>query len=251
MNLFKNVSYLVLVSVSFACSSTGSAVDIGTSRSGQKLEDYAASWVGYAETYQFMDGSDEVRISLDPQGNGTLEIGDTAALPPATDPDVVYPPNALGTLSLAIPALFAGISYQVQTATVASARIQLQVNPWQVESDWCALQTPYAVQGTDAPYKCLPSGVIPPANAPPYNSCWVNNGTADVQVDCKKAITCSGSVCSCTSSGCSAHEAPVGSVNTEYTQLDATLADGGDSLVGTMLIATNPSNRINVRLTRH
>ncbi|HEY4392953.1 MAG TPA: hypothetical protein VGP64_02775, partial [Polyangia bacterium] len=87
---------LVLSAAGFLGACSGNTpVNIGnTSMIGAQLSDYAASWDGFAETYTFSpDGSDRVRLTLDASGQGTLEIGDAALLPPPTDPNVGYPPS--------------------------------------------------------------------------------------------------------------------------------------------------------------
>lgn len=249
MKILKNVCCLALVSASFACSSGGSAVDIGESRTGQKLQDYADTWEGYVEAYKFADGSDKVRVSLDAEGNGTLEVGDSAALPTATDPDVGYPASFTGNPS-ELSGLFPGVSYPIKSAAVQSARIQFVVNPLEVEHDWCALQTSYPVTvGGEADYRCVQELKFA---LPFFTNCTVNDGGSEVAVDCMKLALCTGpntQACTCTSSGCTVYENPAG-VTGNYTQLDAALADAGESLIGTVLIGTEPGQRINVRLTR-
>src|SRR5450432_936374 len=97
--MMKNVGSRALVALlcgagfSAACSG-GGAVNIGnTAVIGSQLSDYAASWDGYAEAYTFMpDGSDRVRLTIDANGQGTLEVGNAALLPPPTDPNVGYRP---------------------------------------------------------------------------------------------------------------------------------------------------------------
>ena len=66
---------------SLACSG-GGAVNIGnTNVVGSQLSDYAATWDGYAEAYNFMpDGSDRVRLTIAANGQGTLEVGNAALL---------------------------------------------------------------------------------------------------------------------------------------------------------------------------
>ena len=240
MNMLKNTLCLALVSASFACSSSGDAVDIGTSRTGQKLEDYADSWVGYVEAYKFADGSDKVRINLDASGNGTLEVGDSAALPTATDPDVGYPVGATRTSWELVP----GASYPIKTASVESARIQLAVSSLDLWGDWCALQTPYA-SSTASGYSCQPDHVT-------TGESGCTAGSPAVAVDCGKLQTCSIASCSCTASGCTAFEL---SGSNDFTRFDGALADGGESLVGTLALGVavsleNNITRMNVRLTR-
>jgi len=253
MNQFKNTICLVLLAASFGCSSGGAAVDIGASRSGEKLADYADHWVGYAEAYKFADGSDNVRIVLDAQGNGTLEIGNSPALTPATDADVAYPPNIFagfeppqsGDPEGRITDLFPGVSYPIKMAAIQNARIQLLVNPWQVEQDWCALQTPYYAGGD---YRCVPNlGFLIPE---PGTCELIDDDGTQHPIDCGKLSLCRGNTCTCTAAGCSTFELPGGST-AYYTQLDAALADSGNSLVGTLLVGKElVQQRVNVRLVR-
>ena len=247
MKPFRDVLSCALLSASIACSSGGS-VEIGESRTGEKLADYAASWDGYAEAYSFYDGSDRVRISLDALGNGTLEIGDSPTLPPASDPDAAYPPsdeqNPAGLLEL----LFPGFAYPIETASIATTRLRLVVSPWMIERDWCPMLTPYVWRETNTGpvYSCLPHETDAPANAPP-DTCWFREGSNLFQADCQKSGLC-GAACTCTASSCSVYEPEPGSIRSENkTQLDAALTDNGNTLVGTMLIR---SQRVTVRLTR-
>ena len=261
MNMIaRNVLLLTALSSTWACSSESAPVDIGDSRTGAKLEDYAAVWEGYVEAYDFADGSDKVKITLDASGNGTLEIGDTARWPVATNPDVGYPPgpgmsdrfeNALvaGVFAQAVSKLFPGIIYPVSSATVEAARIRFSVNPWESERDWCALQTSYPVQKPSAPYGCLPTANI---SNPSVGECFYsqNDGSGVTPVDCGKAAMChSNAVCTCDAQGCSILSDPM--YRASYTKLDAALVDAGESLVGTLRLGPDPVQKsINVRLTR-
>jgi hypothetical protein len=58
--------------------------EIGYDKSS--LASYAATWEGYVEAYTFPSGSDKVRVVLDRDGNGHLEVGEGNMAPPATDP---------------------------------------------------------------------------------------------------------------------------------------------------------------------
>lgn len=253
MKMLNTVLGSALILASTACSSGGSAVDIGESRTGQKLEDYAAVWEGYAEAYKFADGSDKVRISLDVEGNGTLEIGDSAAIPPATDPNVGYPPSFNGDNEGIDPLvrLFPGASYPIKMASVASARISFSVNPMAIEHDWCALQTPYPATlgfggSSQIQYICVLGGGDGSSASP--GQCVVSDGTSKVPVDCNKLTLCSHVACACTDSACTENEDPA--LTGPNTELDAALADSGNSLVGTLLTGISPQARVNVRLTR-
>jgi len=248
----RNAVLLAAVSSVWGCSSGNAPVDIGDGKTGQKLEDYAAVWEGYAEAYSFADGSDKVKLSLDALGNGTLTLGDSAPLPVATNGDIGYPPalrpGAPSPANDQIANLFPGFAYPINTATVESARIRFSANPWEIEHDWCELQTPYP---------SLPLGGLPPYSCLPYVSSWTvgtptcayDYGTGDVQVDCAKLELCVGFACSCNAQGCSVTDGSPFSGPNSYTRFDAALENAGNSLVGTMRVG-GKQTAMTVRLKR-
>jgi len=244
-----NCHWLVLAALSttWACSSGSAPVDIGDSRTGQNLDDYAAVWEGYVEAARFADGSDRVKVRLDASGNGSLEIGDSGALPTATNGDIGYPATFDGTQGQ-VESLFPGASYPITGAIVESKRLRFSVNPWEVERDWCSLQTSYAVvEGTETRYRCVPGHQV---YVPVLAACTYNDGTVDVPVDCMKFALCTGpnlQACSCDATGCAVYEAPP-QAQGNYTHLDAALEDEGDSLVGTL--RTGSGRNMTVRLKR-
>jgi hypothetical protein len=228
IKMTQNVFLLAVLFSAGACSSGEKPVDIGDGRTGDKLEDYAAHWEGYAEAHNFDDGSDKVRIILDTLGNGTLEIGDSPALPIATDPDVGYPLN-YDPQEKSIRNLLAGFSYPV-SATVASARVRFSINPWDLERDWCALQTSYPVAVGD--YLCVQfAGGSGPADG---SACYVNDATVAIPVDCRKRDLCMMRYCSCDAQGCTRPEVPPG--QPKESKFDAALDATGDLLTGTLLL---------------
>jgi len=240
----RHVLLLAALSSPWACSSGSAPVDIGDSRTGEKLGDYAAVWEGYVEAYNFRDGSDKIKLTLDAAGNGTLEIGDSAPLPPLDpDPNVGYPS---GTLPLGnLEGLVPGFSYPITPATVELARVRLSVNPLEIESDWCSLQTSYQSAKISAPdggilYRCIPDG----SGFGDGTGCSYN-GEA---IDCVKLDACISGYCSCDVRGCSGSSGNPKS----YTQFDAALDVGGNSLVGTLKIgAEDARSSMTVRLKRH
>src|SRR5262252_388327 len=64
------------------------AVDLGKSAKpgllGASLTDYQGDWDGYAEAYKWTDGTDLVRLHLDGNGHGALQVGKPGA--PAPQP---------------------------------------------------------------------------------------------------------------------------------------------------------------------
>jgi len=285
MNIISRNAFLLgaALSTGWACASANAPVDIGDGRKGERLEDYAAHWEGYAEAYNFADGSDKVKLTLDASGNGTLQIGDSAPLPVATDPSVAYPASFTGTGALdEYTKLFPGFAYAIDTATVESARIRFTLNPWQVAHDWCSLQTAYDTQavaggsggaggaggvnrggaggdgavppgylvGPDSGgyglgrYRCLPNFERSISDVCSYSV----NGTP-ASVDCEKAELCLSGVCSCDTQGCDYYQPPSGAYATR-AKLDAALDEAGNSLVGTLKISNAAQVAVTVRLHR-
>ena len=258
----RNSTALVLGALALtplACSNQ-STVDIG-GNAGSKLSDYAASWDGYAEAFQFESGSDRIRIGLDANGQGTLEVGDGPMLPPP-DPDVRWPPGA-ETLDGALDgqtALKAGFRYPVQQARVEANRIQLTVTPAELYRPWCQAQTPILneTRPTEPTYLCVPSWEV--MSDPSLTQCTLTNPDTGEQVeaDCVKLLLCRNTfyrVCTCTATSCdlsptSSATADLSSAPFPTNQLDAALENAGTEMTGTLLLTDVGASRLTVRLTR-
>jgi len=242
---------LAALSTTWGCSSGSAPVDIGDGRTGEKLEDYAAVWEGYAEAHEFSDGSDKLKLTLDATGNGTLEIGDSARLPPATDPNVGY--AVTFGVNYEIQNLVPGVLYPLNTAKVESARVQFSVNPNEVERDWCAMQTSYPVNtfalDNSTGYACWPDGRT---LSKPDGTCEFSNDDFSAVVDCRRMYLCNfGEACACDAQKCTVNEPPLAKQGS-YTKFDAALLDGGNSLVGTMKIGPDEAqSSVTIRLQRH
>src|SRR6185369_16576824 len=163
----RKMALMVLISGAssgLGCSTDG-PVDIGSRQMiGSQLTDYAATWDGYAEAFNFWpDGSDRVRLVVDGSGHGTLEIGDAAPIPPATDPNVGYPPGGYSTFSPVnvgaqgrLAPLVEGFRYPLHGVAVDADRIHLGVDPADLYTGWCPLQTSYPADAAQGFYSCLP-----------------------------------------------------------------------------------------------
>jgi hypothetical protein len=221
---------------------------------------YAAQWIGYAEATAFVpDGTDQVQLAVDINGNGTLRIGQLTLAPP-TDPDVDFPPD----WDRCDPSgLWEGISYPLHAAAVTGDRIQLGIDTGDLFGDWCALQTPVPVDqvpaadgGVETSYGCVPPwafggngsngsdaglgcSLLPPDGGPP------------VPVGCEKIALCQpGAACACTAASCSARAVPDGTPPNQYpVDLDATLDEAGTTLTGT-LADPGGGTRLNIHLTK-
>ena len=245
-------SYLTKLSIAAAlCTGgalgcAGKSVDIGDDQPaqalGQSLSDYAGQWVGYAEAQEWDDGTDSVRITLDSDGNGTLEVGEAAALPPPVLNEPYPPGSQGGPLNLPISGIVSGFSYTIEGARVESKRIKFGLASGELYDEWCGLYEPQL-------------NTPDPGNAgEPFYSCsiaaasgWSSDGTTCwVGSDPAQEIPCAGldciHTCGCTETECTSLNAEA-----EDVELDAVLENEGAELEGTLVI---PGSRVVVRMTR-
>jgi hypothetical protein len=258
-NSLNSITILLgLVAPAVGCSGGGN-VNIGETQSvGSKLSDYAATWDGYAEAYTFQpSGSDQVHLVLDGSGSGTLHVGDETPLPPPTDPSVGYPPGV--SQGLKYP-LWDNFLYPVHGARVQTDRIQVGINPNDIESAWCALQTPIPDVETNTNGK----GADATTTTTTFYGCLPNlgtqSGTTDcaliamdgtkTPVDCDKLYLCNDiRACNCTADSCSSNWQPAGDAGPDQypDELDAALDASGKTLTGTLTLG---DVRVTVHLTR-
>jgi hypothetical protein len=163
------------------------------------------SWTGYAENFQFPSGSDAIKFSFayDPSGQvvGQVILGSGTPPPPATDPNVGYPPGYNG-----FNVLFAdaeGFPFSMVGGNFVFHRLRFAIEGTELWASWCALQTPPA-DGSDG---CLPNFVSATVGE---DSCSITTANGKTTaVDCTKWYLCEGavgfssaSVCLCTPTGC-------------------------------------------------
>jgi hypothetical protein len=230
------VGALVVAATSALACSSGDPVNIGENhqgKTGESLSDYGAFWDGYVEAVQFSSGSGRLRLQLDEEGHGYLELGDIPLLAPATDPDVPYAPEPfLGDSPNHY--LQEGFRYTVLDTAVEAKRLRLSVAVNEIYGSWCELQTSYP--RTD-PSQELPFGCIPPSSTGGRRDghCYVGNPDDPenrTEVGCTQFEYCTGAaerqICACTAGGCAARD------NRTLT-LDAALAANGTELTGTFV----------------
>lgn len=263
-----------LLAAPLGCSS-GGQVNIGDTQSlGSKLSDYAAHWDGYAEAYTFgPSNSDRIRLVLDSQGHGTVQVGSDALLPPPTDPNVGYPPGATTKDTLVdTSSLIGGVLYPVYAAQVQANRIQIGLKPNDYYGAWCALQTSYYVLNgqTSVPpdggmgtpgvlypsyrYTCVPGSGGGETGTPPDVQCTVqtdlpDGGYTNQPVDCGKMYLCLSQACACNATSCGSGPALAASViPAQYpAELDAALDASGTNMTGTLNVN---GTRVTVHLQR-
>ena len=247
----------VVASIPLACSDQGSV----TTYTGNQISDYVATWDGYAEAYTFEDGSDRIRLRIAADGQGSIQVGDTALLPHPVDPGAA-PWNWISGNAL-VTRLKPGFLYPIYEPRVETARIRLGANFRDLYADWCPTQTPYLVAGSDPPfYACVPNGDGNIVASDDGKSCTTTDGLGQpMAVDCLTVLAClypppcdattggcdtnhSGLLCACDASSCSIERVPG-----QYPiKIDAALEDDGSKLVGTF--AASDDTRYTVRLTR-
>jgi len=194
------------------------------------LASYSATWDGYVEAFMFRSGTDRVRIQLDEQGNGWLQVGDGDPLSPPTNPDVGYPEQA-GVQATSLN-LYDHIRYPVIGARVQAERLRFSFDSFAgAYGDWCALQKPvlqFNVQPAPQ-YGCTAEGTAHFMD--PDGICRTRDTpTGELHpIDCMKLILCN-SACECDAQKCAV-------VSTAPPFLvDAALSDDGRHLEGTLLI---------------
>jgi hypothetical protein len=245
-----------VVCLGVGCSSDGD-VNVGDGTpvniDKSKLEAYAGSWDGYVEAYTFPSGTDRVRVVLDVNGNGHLQVGDGALAPPPADPDVSYP-DALRAyytqhppMESPFPNLWDGLDYPVAGARTESERIRFSIDPVAAPGfkQWCELQTSIAyVADVNPTYytSCPHMGHYQTETGCTYSP---DMGQTELPVDCGRLVLCS--ACACTESSCTISSAPLMVDNVVVAQaylplgtysmpLDAALSDDGHDLVGTFMV---------------
>jgi hypothetical protein len=236
-------------------------VKIGSNETiGASLSDYAATWDGYAEAYAFPPGSsDHVHLVLQPNGQGTLQVGD-GTLPPPTNPNMGYPPAMDVSFGLDAPGrlnLIAGFAYPLYAAKVQTNRIQLGILPLDLYAAWCALQTSYAgelyVDGGVFDHACVQTADGNPTNTSCYEIA-LDSGTSGpdggaASVDCGKQFLCAVGVCNCTASGCAGRSLPASTpANLFPSEIDGALDATGSTLTGTLSIPS--AGRVTVHLQK-
>lgn len=197
----------------------------------------APAWDGYTEAYQFEDGSDRVRITLDSNGEGHVRLGDTPLL---------------GTLAPDDPApawdapTGPDFAYAID-ARLEDERLRFHIDLAQRYAAWCERQTP-------VPFSSYYPGVF---------ACSREIGVeidADggcslldthEAVDCSSHLACQ-NWCACTAESCTA---AVGGPQADAIDpqaspdfvFDGALSADGDELTGTLVFF---GDSIAVRLKR-
>jgi hypothetical protein len=128
---------------------------------------------------------------------GTLTIGSGDRPPPATDPNVGYPPGVL----LSVSAILPGFTYTLLNGTLREGRLRIGISAAEPWRGWCALQTPITDDANPGLYRCV-------RNWPAAGCLQTNPATGEqVSVDCGKLALCMGMTCVCDANSCGANAA--------------------------------------------
>ncbi len=180
----------------------------GDACAGANPQPMVGLWKGYIEAQPAPWDT----ILLDIQGvteTGTLcatmTLGKGTPPPPATNPDIGYPPGLIVNLTSFRPPIIEGFTYTLLDGTVQDGRARFGLpnnQPWR---GWCALQAPIA-DPVNYRYGCLPNtGAMVDPNT---HECRIPLDGMDgmyVPVDCRKLTLCGpGSPCVCDAQGCDA-----------------------------------------------
>jgi len=212
------------------------SVDIGDNDppavTGATLADYEGTWEGYAELATWNDGTDVIRLVLDDNGNGVIEVGNADPLPPPVYGEV-YPPGEENQFIVLQPMLVSGFSFAVSGATVESKRIRLASSSSQLYAEWCSLFTPGPIEGG---YNCV-GGTSFTGDG---NGLCTNDGDPEAEAFNCDILACF-HMCTCDEASCDV---------TAYgndIRLDAALEMEGEELEGSF---ETPAGRFFVRMTR-
>ncbi len=261
----------LLAAAANACSQ--GTVSIGaqqTTLTKTGLAAYAANWNGYIEAYQFMDGTDTVRISVADDGTGTIRFGNAALWPVASDPDAAYPPdypNGAGVSGgMPLPLAWDGFLFKLNSLRVETERLRASVASQTVFESWCTLQKPISI-GSNA-YACVDSSVWIVGYGPTFGNGYTDqDGGVDssacaaytaalvsvapgqfatVKVPCEQSALCTAStsggtsgslssvvICECTESACQ-----LASIQDDIV-LDVALDTEQMNMVGTLALGTS------------
>lgn len=196
-------------------------------------------WNGYVEGVSYPSGSDLVRLKITSiDGDvvtGSMTFGMGELPPPATDPDIGYPPVLYETFNPLLPIdldpilPFEGFEYTFE-GELDGNRLKLSGSFAELWTDWCKLQTSYvhpddgeaAYYDSSRGYKFGPDGCF-----------YKSSGMPDERVDCIKYHLCRSHVCRCDADRC------VAGTGASFS-LDGTF--DGDQFEGT--IFGTPSGRM-------
>ena len=186
-------------------------------------------WVGRIENYQFPSGSNLVHLLIEGADDtsfcGSVTFGVGPLPPPATNPDVGYPPGAdiqLLRSTGAWNAPYEGFNYRLSAAVVSGNDIRSTIYTREAWKSWCVLQAPHLME--NGFFRCMPKGIgeiSREAGADGAAECALVDSSNRTVIDCNKLLLCGGipgsdSACQCNAAGCMPHVLPTGDVTARF-----------------------------------
>jgi hypothetical protein len=212
------------------CAADQSACGAATAALSQQA---SGDWVGYIEnftTQPFMSGSDDVKLSLHVQADGslagTVTLGGGSPPPVPTDPNVGWGFDQMIWGITPNLNLMEGYHYEVHAPNWEALRLRGRFSTMQPWGPWCALQTPILyTTSPESIYGCVPNAG---ASMTSDNACFVSTDPPQ-PVDCGKLALCMfpDYPCHCTASGCTG---TISDDNSFDVALDADSGNGSISL---------------------
>jgi len=198
------------------------------------------SWTGYIENYQAARApTDVINLSFasDPNGVvvGSMTFGTGAPPPPATDPNVGYPPGV--GLPIGQPYIAVGFPYTMANGSLVGQRLRFNVRPAELWTGWCELQVP-----SDDGGFCVPNWGY--STTGDFHTCTMMNPVTHqtVAVDCAKLFLCTPPawVCTCSSTTCLPNFVN-GDVSVDVTLADTTASGSlADEIDGNIHLTKDP-----------
>jgi hypothetical protein len=251
---------------------SGEPIDLGKQtpgRTGSSLSEYAGIWKGYVEAYMFDDGTDAIRLTLDPNGNGALEVGKGEPLP-AADPNHDHPSRELQQHNYA---LITGFAYPIRGATLDADRLRMQTRSEELYRPWCEAMRPQqhtVYVGPSGEHSNTPSfgppggrgsstggvgGALPPTEVVYTCSAFSfrpissnGDGTCADSDNPLTPIDCGNwgcdIYCACSDQACTLRD---DESNNPPVRIDAALTGDGDHIEGTLVLS---DARVRIRMTR-
>jgi hypothetical protein len=196
------------------------------------------SWTGRVENYQWTSGSNAIKILIAHDSAGAIVgqaiLGDATPPPPATDPNVGYPPDFPLEIDYINLYWVEGFAYSIFNGVSSPFRLRFTLENYEFWAGWCALQTPADNGGL-----CLPNW----AGSSIGGQCSETSPTGgqSTSVDCAKYSLCVLSrVCACAATTCEVDPSVGGTISFD-------LAISGGTASGT---TSGLINGFNVYLTQ-
>ncbi len=184
-------------------------------------------WEGYTEDFLFRP-LDKYRLEISGVNDegvvrGVLRFGTADPLPPAEDPEGVYPPGSDPTPMGVIlkDQLVDGGSYTILDGAERPPQLRFQISPAEIMRGWCGLQEPQ--MQIEGGFGCLPYSN---GYASDGKVCYLPDASGEFTRETTLAFCTQCLTCVCDAERCDA-------MQVSQAVFDLTLNEAGDELVGT------------------